>query len=641
MCGISGIVGAGDWRTDVGAMLGRMHHRGPDGGGVWQEDGACLGMRRLSIIDLAGGDQPMLSDDGQVALVFNGEIYNYLELRASLAARGHQFRRMSDTEALLHAYLEYGTDCVDHLRGMFAFAVWDRSRQQLFVARDRLGKKPLYYGWRGSDFIFTSELKTLVPLRDLRLSVDPIAVEQYFTVRYVPAPRTIFREVQKLLPGCTLTLRPGAREQTRRYWRVPFGVRTGAHDPGAGEALERLRAGLSESVALRMRSDVPVGLLLSGGLDSSVIAALMVRHTSRRVQTFSVGFPGGGGLDESASARRVAAYLGTDHHELMVEGRATDLLPTVVYHLDEPLADAAALPTLQIAMVARRHVKVALSGEGADELFGGYRYLRQLYGLAWTEGLPAVVRDAAALAGGPLGRVPPRATTARLARVLRGLPLDLEGRYRRVASVFDAAERARLLGPAVQEALGRDPVGGAVALPSRGDIPGALDWLLAALTETWLPDDLLMKVDKMTMAASIEARTPFLDHRLVEEMAALPDRYKLSGRGNKVLLRRLARELLPAELVARPKHGFDVPLDAWFRGELRPLLHDALTGKDAEEMGLVNGAEARRLAETHQSGRGNHGQQLWTILCFHLWLQGFRQSAVALPDAVPALHEAR
>jgi asparagine synthase (glutamine-hydrolysing) len=611
-------------------MLDMIRHRGPDGGGSIQDGPACVGMRRLSIIDVEGGQQPMATEDGQVVIVFNGEIYNYVELRDLLQQRGHTFTTHSDTEVLLRAYLEFGTACVDHLRGMFAFAIWDRPRERLFIARDRLGKKPLYYGLVGGRFAFSSELKAFTCLTGFARELDSIAVAQYFTYQYVPAPRTIFSGVSKLLPGHALTW---TRDhlQTWRYWEPPFAPPVD-RSLSEVEALARFTSLLEESVALRMRSDVPVGALLSGGLDSSVIVALMVRRTSRPVQTFTVGFSGPDlpdDADESAFARRVARHLGTDHHELRVEASAIESLPAVVWHMDEPFADAAALPTFQIAALARRHVKVALTGEGADELFGGYRYVRTLYYLSLADRLPLELRQVLAQLAGPLSAAPPRALTGRLAGILHRAADDLPARYRSTVGLFNDAGRLALLRPligcgiAASGALESD-----VDLPAVDAVSDPLNWLLAALNAAWLPDDLLMKVDKMTMAAGLEARTPFLDHRLVEEVARFPASYKLRPRRSKYLLRRLAEALLPPWVVNRPKHGFDVPIDAWLRGPLQPMLRDTLTRETVRNVGVLDAGEVDRLIAAHLEGRRTVGRQLWAILCFQLWHDRFLGSAL-------------
>lgn len=618
MCGIAGIIGGGGHRAEMARMLEVLRHRGPDAGGLWSDDAACLGMRRLSIIDLATGDQPMLGRAADVCLVFNGEIYNYLELRDALRARGHRFRTASDTEVLLRTYLEHGPDCLGHLRGMFAFAIWDGPRRRLFLARDRLGKKPLYYGWRGDEFVFASELKALLALPGVRTEIDRVALAQYFRWQYVPSPRTIFEDFAKLPPATALVLENGT-VRTWRYWSPPFEAAAKVRI-GPAEALDRLRRHLTESVRLRMRSDVPVGVLLSGGVDSAVITALMTREASQHVQTFSIGFADGGWVDESGAARAVARHLGTDHHELMVEGEAVELLPTVVYHLDEPFADPAALPTYQIASLARRAVKVVLTGEGADELFAGYRSIRALYYTAPLERLPGAARRALAVLGCPVDLVP-GGMPARIARTLRSLPDDLETRLRRSASVFDGRAHAELLAPSwpAIAAAGGDRV----PQPDRSKVADPLNWLMAALTASWLPDDLLMKVDKMTMAVGLEARTPYLDHRLVEFVARLPAWYKTRPWSSKFLLRQLALELLPPHVAGRRKHGFDVPLDAWFRGALRPMLLDTLESRAIRQAGLIDPGVARRIADDHLAERGNHGRQLWALLCFQLWYDRF------------------
>jgi asparagine synthase (glutamine-hydrolysing) len=635
MCGICGVVGPGDHRDEMTSMLEIIRHRGPDGGGSVQDGPACVGMRRLSIIDVEGGQQPMATENGQVVIVFNGEIYNYLELRDELQQRGHSFTTHSDTEVLLRAYLEFGTACVDHLRGMFAFAIWDRPRERLFIARDRLGKKPLYYGLVGNRFAFSSELKAFTCLTDFAPELDSIALAQYITYQYVPSPQTIFRGVSKLSPGHALTWTQG-QLRTWRYWESPFAPPVD-RSLGEEEALARFTSLLEESVTLRMRSDVPVGALLSGGLDSSVIVALMVRQTSRPVQTFTVGF---GGPDlpadagESAFARRIAQHLGTEHHELRVEASAIESLPAVVWHMDEPFADAAALPTFQIAALARRHVKVALTGEGADELFGGYRYVRTLYYLSLADRLPLELRQALARLAGPLAASPPRALTGRLAGILRRAGDDLPTRYRKTVGLFDDAGRQALLKPLVGRGIAASgELAPDVDLPTAGAVSDPLNWLLAALNAAWLPDDLLMKVDKMTMAAGLEARTPFLDHRLVEAVARFPAAYKLRPRRSKYLLRRLAETLLPTWAVNRPKHGFDVPIDAWLRGPLRTMLRDTLTSETVRKVGVLDAGEVDRLIAVHLAGRRNVGRQLWAILCFQLWHDRFLGSAGSFATA--------
>jgi asparagine synthase (glutamine-hydrolysing) len=527
---------------------------------------------------------------------------------------------------------------------MFAFAIWDRVRNRLFLARDRLGKKPLYYGQVGSSFVLTSELKALTCLADFRATMDPEAVAQYFRYRYVPGPRTIFQGFTKLEPAEALTLTDGVVRRWR-YWESPF-ERPTRERLSEAAALSRLDDRLRESVRLRMRSDVPVGALLSGGLDSSIITALMVQETPHRVQTFSVGFRSAtgqalpGDVDESGRAQRVAHILGTDHHQLLVDGVDRDALQRVVWHLDEPFGDAAALPTFQIAALARQHVKVVLTGEGADELFGGYRYVQTLYFLGQLERLPMPIRRGVALLASPVSTLPPRGFSARIARALHGVPLGLPERYQRVVDTIGAEQRARLLRPLLEGPLAdTECFSDIVALPSRALIPDRLNWLLASLTRRWLPDDLLMKVDKTTMAVGLEARTPFLDHRLFEEVATFPARYKLRLGTSKYLLRRLGRTLLPAEVVRQKKHGFDVPLDAWLRGDLRTLVLDTLTREACEATGVLDGGEVSRLLGRHLAGRAGLGQMLWTVLCFVLWHQQFvggrRPTAAACDDSRP------
>lgn len=548
-----------------------MAHRGPDGSGIWHHDDVGFAHRRLAIIDLDGGRQPMQSPESRAVLTFNGEIYNFKELRQQLEADGLRFREHSDTEVVLKAYERWGHHCVDHLQGMFAFAIWDAHDARLFAARDRLGIKPFYYQWRDDTLTFASELKAILaasPDDDRR--VDSPSFDRYLRLQYVPAPHTMVAGIRHLRPGHTLTLVRGHEPHEQRYWRA-----TGAtgHDATADE----LDAQLHTSVRSHMVADVPVGALLSGGLDSSLVVAHMVRTATTPVHTFSVGFDDPR-MDERPMARRVAAELGTVHHEQVVtDDDAVRELPRVAAAMDEPLADYAALPTYLIARFAAQHVKVVLTGEGADELFAGYRRYRRDRLLA------------------PIARLRPT--------------------YQ-ASHVFSGRETARLLGRRVSGLDG----------PARGTTGtrGTLNHLLLRDIEGWLPDNLLVKVDRMTMLSSLEARVPYLDHHFVHYALGLPPSAKLHWlRGpNKLLMRRAAAHHLP-HLASMPKRGFKPPIDAWLRGRLRPLAHDVLLSASARIAAHVDQAEVRRLLANHDAGRTN-GHRIWALLVHEIWSREHR-----------------
>lgn len=607
MCGIAGLIGPGATSEAIGELLQAIVHRGPDDSGTHIGEGAALGMRRLSIIDLSSGHQPMYSADARYVIVFNGEIYNYIELAADLRRQGVRFETSSDTEVILRLFELKGAACVHDLRGMFVFAIWDTLSRRLVVARDRLGKKPLYYGWATGTFVFGSELKCFRRLTGADLRIDPVALDEYFTYRYVPGPRTIFQGFRKLLPGHVLTL-DGDQIRTEPYWQPRFSESSPLALDEAEDECARL---LDEAVALRLRSDVPVGAFLSGGLDSSIVVALMAKHSSHPVRTFTVVWPGDDRMSELVPARRVAQLFSTEHEEVVVDSKLPDVLRQAVWHLDEPLADPAAVPSLVMAQVAGSQVKVVLTGEGADELFGGYPYLRTL---RLVERMPP--RPAAIRALGQLGaqRIPRTGPGRWLARASELLASDLGEALRQSLSVFRDHERRRLLAPI-----------GAIS-GSHTIVAHTMRDVLEELTQTWLPDELLMKVDKMTMAASVEARAPYLDHHLVEFVGSLPSTYKFKGSESKLLMRHAARRWLPDDVVRRPKQGFWVPLDTWLRSDLRSMLLDLTTPERVRRHGLLDDAEVSRLVDQHQRG-GRGGTKIWTILCFQLWYERFFDAA--------------
>jgi asparagine synthase (glutamine-hydrolysing) len=597
-----------------------LAHRGPDDAGFHVEPGLGLAFRRLAIVDLATGAQPLSNEDGSVWIAYNGEIYNHLELRRELEARGHRYRTHSDTESIIHAYEEWGESCVTRLRGMFAFALWDRSEHRLFVARDRLGIKPLYHARVGGAFVCASEIKALFAFPGLRRAVRPEGLVEHLTLRYTAAPATLFEGIEKLEPAHTLTV--GARGQAlRRYWQVAWEPKLRIDEP---QALAEIEQRLTESVRLRLMSEVPLGALLSGGVDSGLVVAIMSRLLDRPVQTFSVGFDApreaGQVYNELPFARRVSEHCRTDHHEIVVGAeQLLDELPRLVWHQDEPLSEPAAIPTFLVSQLARRTVTVVLTGEGGDELFAGYpKYAAEPLARLVSR-MPAFLRDP--VLGHGASRLPfgfrKLQVVARSARFR-----DEAERLSAWFAGFAGEERERLLSDRLR------PHDGVAAGAFRRVLETSaahrpLDRMLDADLRLWLPDDLLMKMDKMSMAASVEARVPLLDHPLVEWAARVPDRYKVRGLEGKVLLKRLARRLLPREVVDRPKVGFTVPLSPWFRGPLREMLCDTLLSPTCLARGLFEPGILRATVDDHVSGRRDRARELWTLLTLELWHRAF------------------
>ncbi len=617
MCGISGIFHF-DPRARVDeSLLHRLNaaiaHRGLDDDGFYVNGPVGLGNRRLSIIGLGDGRQPIANEDGTVWTVYNGEIYNYPDLRAELERKGHRFRTSTDTEVIVHAYEEDGADFVHRLNGMFAIALWDDRRRRLLVYRDRLGEKPLYYTVAHDRLVFSSELKALIRDATTSRELSPEALSAYLTFQYNPARQTIFRDVVRLRPG-TMLEASAAGVAERVYWEVPA-------EPGPDWPEERwvdaLRELLRDSVRRRLLSDVPLGAFLSGGIDSSSVVALMARLTERPVQTFAVGFRVPGAYDESAHAERVARELGAEHHTLVVDSMDVErLLPRTVYHLDEPVADYAAIPTFLLSEFARRHVKVVLTGEGADELFAGYPHYRLAHLLRHYERLPGAARRL-------LGSVGGRLAPAKIARALEAGALDVMGSYHRMKAIFRPEEIDRLLAPALRATRnGHDGLELFRTLFCRGERFDPLNRYLLTDLSTWLPEDLLMKVDKMSMSVGLEARVPFLDHRLVELVAGMPSHLKW-GREPKHLLRRAAAGLVPDAVLHRPKHGFTLPLDRWFRAECRPLAEELLLGARARGRGLFDPAAVAAVWQGYLAGRDRAFMQMWVLLNFEVWSRVF------------------
>jgi asparagine synthase (glutamine-hydrolysing) len=618
MCGIAGIADVTGRPVDerlLQAMTSVQAHRGPDGEAVVCRGAAGLGHRRLAIIDLSTGDQPMSSDDGHVWIVFNGEIYNYRELRRELETLGARFRTQSDTEVILRAYESGGPACVSQLRGMFAFAILDERRRHLLLARDRVGIKPLVYSWDGRRLLFASEIKGIVEDPTVARDLDAEALGEYLTYHYVPAPRTIFASVRKLPPASLLVLPlDGGVPEITRYWRLRF-----APEPKVAEAewIDGLRVQLADAVRCHMVSDVPIGAFLSGGVDSSTVVALMAEASGSPIRTFSIGFDEAD-FDELRFARQVATRYGTDHYELVVKPAALDVLPRLAWHLDEPFADASAIPTYYVSKITREHVTVALSGDGGDETFAGYRRYAQAMALAAR-----------------MDRSPARLARPFLRLASRLLPVGARGQAWTGLFGAGALERyARLVTHERPETLRRAlsddwaRAAGHVSAPSsferllaKGGPLDPVSTLQYIDMETYLPDDILAKVDRTSMAVSLESRVPLLDHRLLEFVATIPSSLKLAGGIGKYIFKRAMATHLPADILTRRKMGFGVPLGAWFRGELRDMAHDLLLDSRTQQRGIFNPSWVQGLLRTHDSGRRDCSARLWAMVCLELWMR--------------------
>ena len=606
-----------------------MSHRGPDGDGMHIDGDVALGHRRLSIIDRAGGAQPMSNEDGSVWVTFNGEIYNFQELKRELARSGHRFRTRSDTEIIIRAYEQFGRDCVRRFRGMFAFGIWDARLRLLFLARDHVGKKPLYHAQAAGQFIFASEIQALLEHPGIRRELEPSSLDDYLTYGYVPAPKTAFRGVYKLPPAHTLTLRLGegveqAQPRIESYWRLAYSPKLDLNENDAAAALLEV---LTEAVRLRMVADVPVGALLSGGVDSSMIVALMSRLSDRPIKTFSIGFDDRR-FNELPHARKVARHCGAEHEELVVRPDALEVLPTLVRHYGEPYADSSAIPTFQVARLTRQHVTVALSGDGGDECFAGYeRYLADRLA-GWYRRIPRPLR---ACVIEPIVRLVPqrlplgkRVAQARRFLLTASQPWDKH--YLRCVSYFSPELKNELYTREFAAALeGHDSTAWILdsleALRRSG--LSSPDILLAADIRSYLPEDLLVKMDIASMANSLEARSPFLDQRVMEFAARLPIDFKLRGTTLKYLLKKVARPMLPPGLLDRPKMGFGFPVGNWLRNQCRPLLDDLLLSSTALNRGYFQPDFIRRLVGEHIGGTHDHASRLWALLWLELWHREF------------------
>ncbi|HOT96788.1 MAG TPA: asparagine synthase (glutamine-hydrolyzing) [bacterium] len=620
MCGICGIINRDRERAvakaDLQAMCDAIIHRGPDEEGQYLAGPAGLGMRRLAIIDLASGQQPIFNEERTAAIILNGEIYNHLDLRRELEGRGHRFHTQADTEAILHAWEEWGEACPSYLNGMFAFAIWDEKHQRLFIARDRIGKKPLYYYHDERRLVFASEIKAILTLPDIPRVIDPRALDAYLTFEYIPAPMSIFKGIHKLPQAHWLTLDDhGLRIQ--RYWRLQYQAVTRSE----AEAAEAFRDLLRDATRIRLMSEVPLGAFLSGGLDSSAVVAMMSQTSSNGVKTYSIGFDNAS-YNELPWARQVARYFGTEHHEEILTPDAVGLTERIVHQLDEPLGDFSVFPTWMVSEMARRHVTVALSGDGGDELLGGYEtYIAEQLARRYQR-LPrwlrrGVIEPAVAL-------LPPtekkKGFFNKSRRFIEGCRLPADLQHVRWMIFLQEAEKGLLYHPALREQLsGRDPYGFIRLAFAESGAEAPLDQQEYVDIVTYLVDDIMVKVDRMSMAVSLETRAPFLDYRMVEFCATLPPNLRLNGKRSKYILKQAFRGILPEEILNRRKEGFSIPIKRWMKEELRPMMLDYLSPAALDRSGCFEPAYVQRLIREHLEGTENHSHRLWALLMFQMW----------------------
>jgi len=611
MCGITGFLSDDPRaRAALPAMTAALAHRGPDADGFHFDGPIGFGHRRLKVIDLEGSRQPLLSADGAIAVVYNGEIYNFRELRRELAAQGCVFATKGDGEVLVHGWRRWGRGLLDRIAGMFAFALWDRERRELFLARDHLGVKPLYYAWHAGTLVFGSELKALLPFPGLPRALDLDALALYLECQYIPAPYSVYRAVRKLPAGQWLSVQ-GGKLSTGPFWRPSYVPK---HALDGAAAVEGLDAQLRHSVGSMLVADVPLGVFVSGGVDSGLIAAMATRLSGRALDTFNLGFTGRDVGSEHEEADRVARHIGSRHHCLMLA--PDDVLPALerwVGVFDEPFGDQAALPTMLLAEYARKEVTVVLTGEGADEVFGGYgNYVKRLR----EERVTAIL----GARGSPLPWLF-RRLPARLGRdrILKATMEPRARRYATIPNIFDALLRREYFTDAFRQAGQARIADRAEVFHAECDSPAYLDHLLNIDARLWLPDDLLAKVDRATMAFSLEARVPYLDHEFYGWCARLEPMHKVRGNARKVLLKQLAARYLPADIVDRPKQGFMMPLERWLARELQPDIAAALGPKGLQRRGLIRPAVIERLLAEHTSGRKNHAMRLWVLLILERW----------------------
>ena len=632
MCGIAGTIrfGTADDSLSSREMITNMcdviTHRGPDDWGFHIETLAdldvAIGMRRLSIIDVASGRQPICNEDKTVWIVFNGEIYNYRELREDLITRGHKFQTRTDTETILHLYEEEGERCVEKLRGMFGFAIWDSRDRSLLLARDRVGKKPVHYAIAGDSFIFGSEIKSLLQHPAVKREINLEAFYDYLSFGYVPEPRTAFKGIHKLPPGYTLTFKNG-KLQLKQYWDFNYDrPQPQARQYNEIEYIEKLRELLAEAVRIRLVSEVPLGAFLSGGIDSSVVVAMMAKEIRQPVKTFSIGF-GESDFDELSYARVTAKLLKTDHHEFVVTPNVCQLLQEIVWHHDEPFADVSSVPTYVVSKMASDHVTVVLSGDGGDEIFAGYeRYVIE-YGREKFNRVPRIIRRGLM---SPLSSALPQGFYGK--RFLGNISLNPGARYVDNISYLNQESKLNLLSPAIIAEL--DGYDSARNYEQIYELPKSIVEVEKQMyldSKTYLPGDILAKVDRMSMAHSIETRAPLLDQDLIAFVQTIPSSLKFhaSSKGveTKYILKRAAEGLIPNEIIRRPKQGFDVPINKWFNGELREMLDDSLNSQSLRQRGYFDTKAVEQIVEEHRRGVRDNARKLWGLLTLELWHQAF------------------
>ncbi|MGB7346296.1 MAG: asparagine synthase (glutamine-hydrolyzing) [Pirellulaceae bacterium] len=632
MCGITGAVWRDERQAIDAATLTKMtdaiSHRGPDDSQTWIDTDHCdaygnrvgvgLGFRRLSIIDLEGARQPMANEDGTVRMVFNGEIYNYQTLRRRLEGRGHRFATHGDGESILHSYEDDGTDCFAHLNGMFAIAIWDANRNRLVLARDRIGQKPLYYAVHNNRLVFGSELKCLAAVEGVCTEVDPAAIDEFLTYQYIPHPGTIWKGVRKLAPGHFAVFENGTIT-VQRYWNFDPSVEMNI---GAVEAQQRLRELLTDSVKLRMQSDVPLGAFLSGGIDSSLITAIAQGQSDQPVRTFSIGFPIAE-FDETTYAAQVAKHLGTQHQRFEVTPNGVDVIDKLVWHYDEPFGDSSAVPTWYLSQLTRKEVTVALSGDGGDELFAGYERYRALYLSRRLQRLFPIHRIPGV---GLVQRLPDsnkrRSVVRRAKRFLEAIGQPDARRYLNWLQIFPESMRASLYTDEFVEQLpGDDPFEFLESVWAKSAGRDVVTRASTADILSYLPCDLCTKVDIASMAHGLEVRQPLLDHRVVEFAASLPVNLKFRGGRGKLLLQDTFGQMIPKNIFTRKKMGFGIPIGAWFRNELKPMVHDTLLASDARISPYFRPEAVADLVRSHEASEQNHGYRLWNLLILEKWLR--------------------
>jgi asparagine synthase (glutamine-hydrolysing) len=620
MCGISGIIYRDRDRcvsfADLKRMCGTLIHRGPDEDGFFVKRNVGLGMRRLKVIDLVTGRQPISNEDGSIWIIFNGEIYNYPELRRQLEEKGHTFSTHTDTETIVHAYEEYGENCVANLNGMFAFAIWDGRIEKLFLARDRIGVKPLYYFVDDECLVFGSELKAILECRHVPRTIDRQALDAFLTFEYIPAPLSIFSEVKKLLPGHLLILQNG-KVSTRQYWDLQYN-RLAGDEQELSQALYDL---LKDAVRMRLISDVPLGAFLSGGIDSSSLVCLMTELMDRPVKTFSIGFDDPS-YNELEYARTVAKYFGTDHHELTIQPDIVNLVSDLIKYLDEPLADVSIFPMYLVSKLAREHVTVVLSGDGGDELFGGYEWYVADKIAGYCHRLPSAVRNRWLPA--MVGLLPPsprkKGAINKLKRFVEGSALPERLRHFRWSSFATEGTKQHLYTEDLKRWVNHgDTCSRFTDYFQTFDGADPLWQEQFADIKTYLADDILAKVDRMTMANSLEARTPYLDYRVAEFAAGLPSHLKLKGLQTKYLLKHSMATKLPPSILRRKKEGFSIPMKNWLQHELRPMMQEVLSPCRIKQEGLFNPSYVEKLKADHLQGIANYSHQLWSLMVFEIW----------------------